>query len=240
VAIVSERLVRRHIPDRDPVGERLTLYGRSYTIVGVVGEVRHSGPRYEPDAEIYLPLAQSPSLTTSFVVRAAGDRTRVMTLIRQRIAEVDPQLPVEQLRTMEQVMHESLSQPRLSAQYWRASPSSGLVLALTGLYGVIAYPRSRGTREIAIRVSLGASATGVLRLVLWRGARLAAAGLIVGVPLALGLSQIMKSTLAATSPRDLIVLTIVPVLLIVAALAATYVPARRATRIQPIVALRGE
>jgi ABC-type antimicrobial peptide transport system permease subunit len=141
---------------------------------------------------------------------------------------------------MDEVIQSSLLQPRLSAQMLAGFAAFGLALALIGLYGVISYSMEQRTREIAIRVSLGAAPAQVAGLVLWHGLRLAGIGLIVGVPLALGLSRILNSTLATTSPRDMVVFTMVPALLIVAALTATYVPTRRAMRIDPAVALRGE
>ena len=240
VAIVSERLARRHITDRTVLGERVKMYGRSYRIVGVVGSVRHDGPGYEPDPEIYLPLAQSPSLPTSFAVRGTADLTLFRTEIRNRIAEVDPGLAVDRLQTMNQVIHDSLSQPRLSAQVLAGFALFGLALALTGLYGSVAYSTEQRTREFAIRMSLGATPGEVQRLVLRRGIRLAAVGLICGVPLAFGVSHMMRSALVMTSPRDPVVFAVVSALLMMAPLAATYIPARRATRVAPLVALRSE
>ncbi len=240
VAIVSDHLARRYTSDRNAVGQRLNVYGRSYTIVGIVGSVRHDGPGYEPDSEIYLPFAQSPRMPMSFAVHGTGDRTPSMTELRQRVGAIDPELTVERLRTMDQVIQDSLSLPRLSAQVLAGFAFFGLALALTGLYGVIAYSAEQRTREIAIRVSLGATFAQILQMVLWRGVKLAAIGLAVGAPFALALSEVMKSTLAATSSRDLVVLTAVPALLVVAALAATYIPARRAAHIEPLVALRCE
>ncbi len=240
VAIVNERLARQYIPDRSPLGERLRIYGRSYTIVGVVGSIRHDGPGHDPAPEIYRPLAQDPSSAMSFVVRAAGDPTRVMAVVRQVVADIDPHLPVERLRTMEQVIHDSLSRPRLNAQVLTGFALFGLALALTGLYGVVAFSTGQRTREIAIRVSLGATAGQVMRLVLWHGIRLAAMGVGLGIPLALGLSHILSSILSATDPRDAVVLVVVSGAVTLAALAATYLPARRALRVDPIVALRCE
>lgn len=241
VAIINERLARRYFPGKDPVGERITVAsGGVYTIVGVVGSVRHEGPWREVAPEISLPLAQSPGREVFFVVRSTGDPTGLVSVVRQSVREVDAGLPLERLRTMEQVVQDSLSQPRLLARVLMGFALFGLALAAIGLYGVIAYSTAQRTREIAIRVAVGATSGQVLRMVLWSGFRLAAAGLVLGMPLALGLSEGLKKFLAATGARDVVVFTGVSLILLVVALAATYIPARRATRVQPVVALRCE
>jgi predicted permease len=237
VAIINERLVRRYFPGQGPVGARITLADRAYTVVGVVGSVRHEGPWREAAPEIYLPFANSPTAEMFFVARSGGDLTGLVTAIRQSVREIDAALFVDQLRPMKEVIQDSLGQPRLLARGLLAFALFGLALSGIGLYGVIAYSTAQRTREIAIRVAVGATSGQVLRLVLWNGFRLAGLGLVLGIPLALGLSQMLKRLLVATSAHDILVFIGVSLGLLAVALAATYIPARRATRVDPLAAL---
>lgn len=240
VVIINERLARRYFPRQDPVGARITLADGAFSIVGVVGSVRHEGPWREAAPEIYLPFAQSPTAEMFVAVRSSGDPAGLVTAIRQSVREIDAGLFVDQLRAMEQVVQDSLLQPRLLARGLLAFALFGVALAAIGLYGVMAYSTAQRTREIAIRVAVGATSGQVLRLVLWNGFRLAGFGLVLGIPLALGLSQMLKRLLAATSAHDIVVFTGVLLGLLAVALAATYIPARRATRVEPLAALRCE
>ena len=240
VVIVNDRLARRHFPDGNPIGARITLQDSTYTIVGVVGSVRHEGPWREAAPEVYVPLARSPQAELFFVARSSGDPAGAMASLRRYVREIDADLFVDQLRPMDQVIQDSLSRPRLLARGLLALALLGVVLALLGLYGVIAHSTAQRTREIAIRVAVGATSGQVLRLVLRDGIRLAAFGVVFGLPLALGLAQLIKSLLAMTSAYDIVVFSAVSVGLLAVALAATYIPARRATRIEPLAALRSE
>lgn len=240
VVIISELLALRYFPGQDPIGSRITLADRTYSVVGVVGTVRHEGPWREAAPEIYLPFARSPTGELFVALRSSGDPAGLATAIRQSVRDLDAALFVDQLRTLEQVVQESLLQPRLLARGLLAFALFGLALAAIGLYGVMAYSTAQRTREIAIRVAVGATSGQVLRLVLWNGLKLAGFGLVLGIPLALALSQLLKNVLAATSTHDIVVFTGVWLGLLAVALAATYIPARRATRVEPLAALRCE
>ncbi len=241
IAIVNQTLAQRYFAGRPPIGTRITLAdGRAYSIVGVVGSVRQEGPWREAAPEIYLPFSQSPSPEMFLVARTRGDPTAIVTPAREIVRELDAGLLVDRLRTMDQVVEDSMSQPRLLARVLLGFALFGLALTAIGLYGVIASSTARRTREIAIRVAVGATSGEVLRLVLWDGVRLAVAGLALGIPLALGLSEGLKKFLAATGPRDLVVFSSVSLVLLAAALAASYIPARRATRVECLGALKCE
>jgi putative ABC transport system permease protein len=240
VVIISELLAHRYFPNEDPIGERITLADRACSIVGVVGTVRHEGPWREAAPEIYLPFAQSPTAEMFVAVRSSGDPAGLPTVIRQNVRDIDAALFVDRLRPMEQVVQDSLLQPRLLARGLLAFALFGLALAAIGLYGVMAYSTAQRTREIAIRVAVGATSGQVLRLVLRNGFRLASFGLVLGIPLALGLSGVLRSVLVATSAHDIVVFTGVWLGLLAVALAATYIPARRATQVEPLAALRCE
>ena len=240
VVIISELLALRYFSGQDPIGAHITLADRAYIVVGVVGTVRHEGPWREAVPEIYVPFAQSPTAEMFVAVRSSGDPAGMALAIRQSVRDLDAALLVDQLRTMEQVVQDSLLQPRLLARGLLAFALFGLALAAIGLYGVMAYSTAQRTREIAIRVAVGATSGQVLRLVLWNGLRLAGVGLVLGVPLALALSQLLKTVLATTSTHDIAVFTSVWFGLLAVALTATYIPARRVTRVEPLAALRCE
>ncbi len=175
-----------------------------------------------------------------FVVRATVDPASLVNAVRHSVRAVDPHLAVDRLRTMEQVVQDSLLEPRLLALVLTGFALFGLALAAIGLYSVIAYSTAQRTHEIGVRLALGASSRDVLRLVMQQGFRLASVGLVLGTPLAVGLSEGLKSVLTVTGARDVGVFTSVPLVLLVVALAATYIPARRAARVQPVAALRCE
>ncbi len=239
VAIVSEILAREHFAGRQPIGERIALAdGPVRTIVGVVGTVRHEGPWRKAAPEIYVPLAQAPAAEMFFVMRSRLPHAFAVELVKSSVREVDPYLAVEELRTMDQVVQQALMQPRLLSMVLSAFALFGLLLSAMGLYGLISYSATLRTREIGVRMALGATTADVRRLVLRNGFRLAAAGLLVGLPFALALSEALKKFLALTSARDLGVFTGVPLIVLAVTLVATYLPARRAVRLSPSVTLR--
>ncbi len=241
VVVTNKTLAERYFSGSQVIGQRIVLSdGEARTIVGVVGDVRHDGPQRRPSPEIYLPLAQDPAREMSFVVRSRTDPKALMTAVRDTIRGLDPLVTVERLRPMAAVIEDSLMQPRRLSLILSGFALFGLLLAAMGLYGLLSYSVARRTHEIGVRMAMGASAARIQRLVVRKGLVLAAAGLLVGMPLAFGFAQMLKNFLAFTSPQDVAVFTGIPMIVLAVALAATYLPARRATRVPLVVALRCE
>jgi putative ABC transport system permease protein len=243
VAVINDTLARQFFPGEDPIGHIFKdEYGGQWrTIVGVVGSYKNQQPMNPPLPIVFRPLAQ-----TSFggeewvVVRTSGDPAKLASNVRAAVRSLDRDLPIIKLRTMRQVVSDSLSEPRLVTWFVGGFALFALVLAVIGIYGITSYSVEQRMRELGIRVALGASQSDVLGLVLRKGALLAGCGAVVGISVALALSRIMGSLLYGISPRDLVVFGGVPVLLLSVALAATYLPARRAAKVDPMVALRYE
>jgi len=243
VAIINDTLARQFFPGEDPLGHLFKdEYGGQWrTIVGVVGSYKNQKPMNPPLPMVFRPLAQ-----TSFggeewvVVRTSGDPAKLAATVRAAVRSLDRDLPIIKLRTMKQVVADSLSEPRLVAWFVAGFALFALVLAVIGIYGITSYSVQRRMHELGIRAALGASQGDLLGLVLRRGALLAASGAAIGIPVALALSRIMGSFLYGISPRDFVVFGGVPVLLLLVSLAATYLPARRAAKVDPMVALRYE
>ena len=225
VAVVNEEMVRRHMNRRDPIGQRITFGNPDnpettwWTIVGVVGDVAQEGVTAEPYPQVYRPIAQSPTRGIAVAIRTAGDPLQVAAPARAALAAVDPELPLSNLRTMEDRIGEDLSQPRVGVLLLSVFAAVALALAAIGIYGVIAYGVAQRTREIGIRLALGASTADVRRLVVRQGM----------IPVLFGVSATDPLTYAA-----------VATFLAAVALVASWLPARRATRVQPTVALRQE
>ena len=237
VALVNNALAKRFFPGENPLGQRLTRFG---TIVGVVGDVRHNGPAQEAGPQIYYPSARRPARTISIAVRTPGDPMKLASLVRQQVRALDPDLPVDRLKPMNDVISESIADVRLITTLIDGFAVFALALAAIGMYGIIAYSVSQRQHEIGIRIALGASRGNVLGLVLARAALLAVAGIAIGVPVALATVRLVASFLYGVRPRDAGVFVTVPLLLLAVALLASYLPARHATKIDPLDALRAE
>jgi len=242
VAVVSESLARRYWPDQDPLGRRIRVgEGEPWrTVVGVVADVRQYWFDREPRPTLYVPQAQSPRRAMFLVVRSGRPAADVVTVARARIREADPAQPVDEIRTMATVVSESASFIRLSAALMATLGAVALLLAAVGLYGVIAEHVARRTHEIGIRMALGARGADVVRLVVGHAGRLAGAGLVLGLAGALVAGRLMSGALFGVVRLEALGLMAVAVVLSVVALAAAWVPARRATRIEPLAALREE
>jgi putative ABC transport system permease protein len=212
-------------------------------IVGVVGDV-HSGLDTDPQAEMYLPYRQAdlllPVFQLSVVMRTAGDPSLQTPALRSALAEIDSNQPLVKVRTMEENMSTSVAQPRFRAWLIGTLALLALVLAAVGVYGVMSYTVTQRTNEIGIRVALGAQPQRVFRLVVGEGLRLALFGVGVGLVAALALTRLLHSFLFGISAYDPLTFIGVSVLLTLVAVAASYFPARRATRVDPMIALRYE
>jgi ABC-type lipoprotein release transport system permease subunit len=212
-------------------------------IIGVVGDVRQAGLDHEPLREIYFPY-QSNLIgwmsSMALVVKTRVDPETLLPAVSEAVRAVDRDQPVYRVRTMEQVISESLSSRRLNLWLLGVFAGVALVLSAAGLYGVISFLVTQRTREIGIRMALGAEARDVLRLMMGRGAMLAGAGVVIGLAGAFVFTRWLESMLYGVTTRDPITFATIPVLLVIVALLATYIPARRASRLDPTVALRGE
>jgi putative ABC transport system permease protein len=243
VAIINDTLARQFFPDDDPIGHRFKddYGGRWRTIIGVVGSYKNRQPMNPPSPMVFRPLAQTSYGGEEWVVvRTSGDPSKLAATARATVRSLDRDLPITKLRTMRQVVADSLSEPRLVTSFVAGFALFALVLAVIGIYGISAYSVAQRRHELGIRVALGASQSDLLGLVLRKSGWLASSGVAMGIPVALALSHIMGSFLYGISPHDLVVFGGVSVLLVSVALAATYLPARRAAKVDPMVALRYE
>jgi putative ABC transport system permease protein len=241
VAVVSESLVRRFWPESDPIGRRFRLRnGPWLTVVGVCGDVIQNwfARRYSPT--VYLPLAQAPMGRMALLVRTDGDPHVAAALARQALREVDPVQPIFDLMTMRESLKERTIGLRYVAAIMTAFGGLALLLAVVGVYGVMAYTVTQRTHEIGVRMALGASKGDVLRLALGQTGRLTAGGVALGIALALALTRLIEAGLLGVVSSDVRIIAGFAAILVAAALAAGYLPARRAAGINPIVALQAE
>jgi putative ABC transport system permease protein len=240
VAIVSEAAARMFWKGRDPVGERLRL-GPDFpwmTVVGVAGDVLNRRLTEPPQPILYQPLEQSSDLTFALLVRTHVDTANLGEHIAREVRTVDPELPVHSLRTMSELIGTAVAQRRFLMRLLVAFGTVATGLALLGIYGVMAYSVAQRTREIGIRIAIGARQVDVSRMVLRRGLGLTAAGAIAGIVASLGLTQFVKSQLFGIQPTDPATMALALVVMMGVAAVAAYLPARRAARVDPIVALR--
>jgi putative ABC transport system permease protein len=246
VTIVNQALARSYFPGEDPVGKRVTTDDPRepnavwLTIVGVSGDVRHRGLAQEPEPEMYVAHQQYPNRGMSFVVRTAFSSDKAASAIKQEISALSPNLPIYNVRTMGLVISESIAQQRLSTLLFGLFAAIAVALASIGVYGVMAYNVSQRSHEIAIRRALGAEQGEIIRMVLGQGMMMAAAGIGIGMGLALILGRSLSAFLFGVSYLDIATYATVPLGLAAFALLAIWVPARRATRVDPISALKYE
>jgi predicted permease len=246
VAVINEALARRFYPGVDPLGRHLTFSrrgsGQPIAIVGVVRDGKHGTLREEPQRMVYVPYAQITdefgSLT--FYLRTAGDPLALATAVRQAVRRVDPGLPVNDLAPMTRVVDESLFSERLASGLSAAFGLLATLLAGTGLYAVLAFSVARRTREIGVRMALGADRGEVIGLVVRDVLTMAGAGIAIGLPLAVALGQVLRSQLFGLKPADPLTLLLATALLLGVTCLAGFVPARRATHLDPALALRHE
>jgi len=242
VAVISASLAQQCFPGEDPLG-RMIKFGRgdgqpSVEVVGVVGDVQHYDLGRASVPQVYVPFAQRPTRGVSFVVRSSVAPASLVSAVRGAIGAVDPDQPLVGIETGREMMEGAVSLPRFRTLLMSIFGLTALLLATVGLYGVLAYSVSQRTREICVRVALGASRGSVLGLIVREGAPLVGAGLAVGLGGAVALSRILKSMLFGVGTHDLLVFTAVPLVLALVALVAMLIPARRATRVDPVRALQ--
>jgi putative ABC transport system permease protein len=245
VTIIDERLARQYWPNQSPLGKRVRFGPPEdnepwFTIVGVVSAVRHQRVQEETRQSVYLPHQKIPIGGMSLVARTSVDPHEFIGAVRREVAQIDPDLPVSEVATMEEVVAESIWQPRLYALLFAVFAGGALLLALIGIYGVMAFLVQARTHEIGVRMALGATARDVFRLIVGRGMKLTAVGVVIGVGGAIALTRLMHSLLFNTSATDPFTFILISLLLSVAAFLACYIPARRAAKVDPLVALRYE
>jgi putative ABC transport system permease protein len=247
VAIIDEATARRYWwPDHDPVGRRLRIrlrFGQNpvnpwSTVVGVVKNIKHDGLDVDGVPHLYVPLNQFVGRTLSLALRTSLPASTLEAQLRGAIQSVDPGLPVFNVTSMDEVLDASLASRRFSANLVAGFAGGALLLASIGIYGLLAYMVGQRSREIGLRLALGAQRADVLRLVLGKGVVLAGLGIVAGVIFSASTASMMASLLYGVRPHDPVVFLMVPLLLLVVAIAASYIPAWRATKVDPIVALR--
>jgi putative ABC transport system permease protein len=209
-------------------------------IVGVVADVKQNDLKEKDYPAVYLPHGTFPQSLMAFIVRSSADPATLSASIRRRVADIDPELPIYDMETMSQAVSASVAQPRFYTLLLAAFAGLALLLAALGIYGVISYTVSQRTRELGIRIALGATNERIMRLVLGQGLALMAAGVAIGVLGALALMRVLSTMLFSVRTTDAATFIVVPVVLAVVAAIASYLPARRAARVDPVIAMRAE
>jgi putative ABC transport system permease protein len=242
VAVVSQSAAQRFWPDRTAVGEhfKIDVPGPDYTIVGIAGDVHSASLEISAQPTIYVPYRQDAFPSMVFVLKTASSAAATANAIRDAVASVDNEQPIGSVMTMNEHVAESLQRRRYSVTLLSAFGVAAVLLAAVGLYSVLAFLVSQRRREIGVRIALGASTSAVMRGVLGEGMRLAAFGMTAGVALALMVARLMSALLFGVTPTDAVTFVGAASLLALIAVAASLVPALRASRVDPLVALRDE
>jgi predicted permease len=246
VAIVDQELARRYWPTEDPIGKRLAFSLAEsgepnwIQVVGVVGHVAHDGLDAERKVQVYRPYRQTGASSLTLAVRTVGDPNRSVSAIRAAVRAVDPSQPISQVQTMDELLNASVGQRRLSMVLLGVFAGIALLLASIGIYGVMSFDVARRAREMGLRMALGAERGSVLKLVMRHGMKLALIGVGIGLVGAFALTRVIASQLYGVDRTDPVTFAAVAALLLGVAVAATLIPAFRATRVDPMIALRSE
>ena len=243
VVLINEAFANKFFPGQEPIGQRLNFGGgekETQEIIGIVGDVTNDDIDEAIDPIAYSPYAQNPRNTMSVIVRGSQDPAQLTTAVRAEVRSLDPNLPVSNVKPVGQMIAERMSPKRLMTYILAVFALIALLLASIGIYGVMSYAVTQRTREIGVRMALGAQAMDVLRLIVKNGMTMAITGVAIGLAGAFGLSRLLANLLFKTTPTDPVTFAAVAASLILVALIACYVPARRATRVDPLVALRDE
>jgi putative ABC transport system permease protein len=247
VVVINESMARTYWGTQNPIGHRLRFGSRSTgpdwrTIVGVVGDVRHEALEDEPKPELYVPFSQAPSTEpmAAIVVRTTIDAAATTKTLRDTVSAIDRSAPLDEVRTLEEIVSLSVSQPRFRTALLVVFSTLALLMASIGVYGTTSYSARQRTREFGLCIAMGATSRDVLRMVLGRAAIVVAIGLVLGLLASVGLTRALTKFLYGVTPLDPATFVAAPLFLFIIAIVASYVPARRATRVDPIVALRYE
>jgi len=240
VAVINRAFVERHFREENPMGRRIAVYGAPREIVGVVADVRFRGLALDAQPAMYLPERQNPMGSISIVLRSASEPAALLPEVRRRVAKLDPELALFDAATLEEMMSLSVGARTFTTILLGGFAGVALALALIGVYGVVSTTVSLRTREIGVRTAFGARPADVLRLILGRAVALAAVGLAMGLALAAWLGKHLAGLLFRTDRFDVVTFAAVAAILLLAAVGAAWVPARRAARIEPVSALRYE
>ena len=253
VVMINQTMARRYWPDEDAVGRRLQPHFPTVkvpwrpestntwlTIVGIVGDVAEAGLTDEQPAEIYVPYLQNPSALMNLLVRSTSDPLRLVPAVRAQVWAVDPDQPVYNVKTMENVFSQSIAAPQVITSLLATFAAVALILAAVGVYSVMSYSVAQRTHEVGIRMTLGAQQQHVLRMIVGQGLRLVLVGVAIGLTTAFAVTRVIANLLFGVTPTDPLIFILVPMLLVLVAMLASYLPARRAVRVDPIIALRNE
>jgi putative ABC transport system permease protein len=243
--VISQKFAEKHFPDEDPLGKRIGSNPSGpdanwREIVGIVGDVKQFGLDQESRTTMYLPHSQVPSRFMTITVRASGDLTSVAGDVRAQIAGIDKDLGVSNIRTIEELRETSVAPQRFTLLLLLIFAGAAVLLAAVGIYGVISYSVAQRTHEIGIRMALGASRQDVVGLVAKQGLMLAGIGVAAGLLAAFALTRLIQTLLFGVTSTDPLTFAVIPLVLALVALAACVVPARRAAKVDPMVALRYE
>jgi putative ABC transport system permease protein len=247
VAMINAALAQRYFAHQDPIGKRL-MFGRPsakrapewITIVGVAGDTKLYGLANPARLEVYVPFRQSASSDMTLIVKSGTEPAALTSAIRTAIASIDKEQPLFGVATMQQLVDNSVSTRRITLILLGVFGGLALLLGAIGIYGVLAYSVAQRTHEIGIRMALGARGGDVVHMILAQGAKIAGAGVLIGIIASFGLTRLMTKLLFSVSPADPATFAAVAIVLVLVALLASYVPARRTLRVDPMIALRHE
>jgi putative ABC transport system permease protein len=238
--VINETMARRYFAGENPIGRIVSNPHGKGEVVGIVGDVKHYGLDRAPRAELFMPAWQQPLNGMALIVRTASDPKSFVDAVRRQVMAVDAEQPIFDASAMVDVVARSVFLPRISMVLLVIFAATALLLAAVGIYGVVSYTVAERTRELGVRMALGADAGATMRLVLGRSMLLVGAGVLVGLFGSIAMTRVIGGLLYQVSPLDPGVLIAVSLLIAASALAASFVPARRATRVDPLVALRFE